>query len=1604
METASRRCLASLVWGLTLLCAAVAAAQTPAGPTSKFLTAGRELKQRLHAISEAVSEERYAEAAGALGEFFLDENFEDYFEKPTGQESIKSKAEAMLLALPKAGRESYELQFGAEARKLLKEAVDEGDDGKLTEVIGKYLHTKAGYEAAILWSRRQLDAGRPLAAAVMLDRVLKTSPYLAAYDPEVSLLAAISFRLADKPQEAERILVTLKKNRPGSVEAAGQKITFFDEESQALAWLDKLMGDPPVVNQNEVAEWTMHRGNAARSASAARGSLPITTMRWQKTLGRDEADDEALIRLAKKHLSGNTPAISTLSPLVVNNTVIMRTPERLMGIDANTGKFVWRYPQSKPNAGSDDDNDNAFASSRPPASLPTQRERELSQRVWEDRAYGQVSSDGDFVYLIDDLGYAGMGYVPPIQIGPGGIKRRNPGTPNSYNKLVALNLSKQGKLMWEAGGETGGVETKLAGAFFLGAPLVHGGQLYVMMEVNGELRLAVIEPGTGKLLWSQQLAHIEFVGQQIGSDAMRRLSGATPSLASGILVCPTSASSVVGIDIAQRKLLWGYQYETAQASKVNSFVGYINPPRPIGTYWLDSTAMIVDGKVLLTPTDSDYLICLDLVTGKLIWKQTRRVDPLADMLYIAAVHDGKVVLVGKNRVAALNLADGQPLTKAWAEPLMLESGEMPSGRGYQTGDVYFLPTTKGDLLKIDLAKGEILKRTNVGRTLGNLVAYKDQLISQQYDGVTAFYQSEALREQLAERLKANPEDPIGLAQRAQIELFDGQRDAALATLRKAHHLDPKNDDTRALLVQTLLVSLEKDFAQYEKLAAEVEPLLDQPQQRREFLRLKAQGMEKSGDAVAAFAAYAALAGNEIVERPNSALPTGIENIEPLLRVRFDRYVQSRLQQLHAQAGAEARPAMEERIQAELARAPQQPTTEQLRRIVNYFGWHSAADGARLALAAQRIDAGELIAAEILLSKFAADNSSPIAGRAAALLASIYAKAGRADHAARQYRRLRVHWPDVAVLDKQTGQQLFDEAEHNAAIGPQLAPHTWPLGHVDMTEGGEVVASSGIGYAASQRVYSMNIAEARGALADGSSIQFDYRQRTIILRDRDGAEWNQISLSDRGARLVSQPTLPHAHLFDHLAIFSLGSDIVAVDLLQRDRESVENILWRQEVVAATTDANSPISRLAIKTQSYPYPWAMKRDVATTQADHVVGGVAALGERSVCIMRGREVLCLDPLTGESQWERTMKDPGCELFGDDELLFVVPPQSEEAIVLSVADGRELGKRKVDRIDNRWQTYGRNVLTVHPAGREFSLQLKDAWSEKVLYENKFAFGTRGALIGRDEFAMMQLDGKFVIGSIADGKLRLQTKLEPEDKLLNIHVIRSESQYLVQMETIIDAKDSLAGYVIAPLPGLDVARSVTGRLYAFDRATLKPSWQSPAYISQHGLPMDQPTESPVLVYMRQLNPTRDTPTGARGEAKSSVLVIDRRDGRLLLERDNIRIAQANVYEVVADREENTVTLSLMPGRRFDSSASKSFTFKFTDDPTPPSPPVRTGAMSGLSATEGTDSFFRALGRAINGGAAPDPDEGRIQSPDLPRLNGAPPIPPIPPGLLPRRP
>ena len=212
--------------------------------------------------------------------------------------------------------------------------------------------------------------------------------------------------------------------------------------------------------------------------------------------------------------------------------------------------------------------------------------------------------------------------------------------------------------------------------FFLGPPLPLRGHLYVMAEIKDEIQLLALDGASGNLLWSQQLAMVE---SNITQDPFRRLAGVSPSYSDGVLICPTGAGCVVAVDLATRSLLWGYIYSHSRLRSRTSMgrrmrgmpfqTAFNNSNGPMPR-WLDGTAMIVNGRVLITPAEADSLYCLNLADGKPAWTAKPRVklgphgEQLEQHYYIACVHKGVVVLVGRNSIDAINLEDG---SKAWGD-------------------------------------------------------------------------------------------------------------------------------------------------------------------------------------------------------------------------------------------------------------------------------------------------------------------------------------------------------------------------------------------------------------------------------------------------------------------------------------------------------------------------------------------------------------------------------------------------------------------------------------------------------------------------------------------------------------------------------------------------------------------------------------------------------------------------------------------------------------------------------------------------------------------------------------------------------------------------
>jgi outer membrane protein assembly factor BamB len=1099
-------------------------------------------------------------------------------------------------------------------------------------------------------------------------------------------------------------------------------------------------------------------------------------------------------------------------------------------------------------------------------------------------------------------------------------------------------------------GGTTGDNPALAGAFFLGPPLPVGDQLYALAEFAAEIRLVCLDSRTGGLEWKQPLANLE--DQQIAWDGTRRLAGASPSLADGILVCPTSAGAVVAVDLATRTLRWGYQFKrtdvVTQFSRGGAFRGQmVTTNVNTNGNWLDATVTIADGSVILTPPESQQLHCLDLLSGKARWSPI----PREDMLLVACVHKGKIILVAKNRIKAINLADGKP---AWTSDIKLE-GESVVGRGYYSDHFYFLPVSGQQLCKIDLDTGMIVSRVQTEVELGNLACYQDHLVSLSPLSVASFVLlSDHLQRQLEERLVANPRDLDALALKAQILLQQAQPDESLALLRRAHELAPDRPTIRNLLIKVMLALVRQDVTTHVALTDELDKLVTDPGQRRELLRWRIQGLAQSNRTWDAFQAILELADQELAAAAAGPPAGMLQPIDRERSVRLDRWLQAQLQRLVEQADSDIQSRIAAELKLRLQRVLSTGSLNQLRMFLNLFGFHELTDAARLALIEKLIASDSLLEAEFIAGDMLDRSNVAMGGAVRACLAAIYEKARRPELAARLYRELGGQYASVVCRERLTGRELAKQAADNPAIQPFLA--SWPLGQIEIKE------SDSSGMSQARMAYPLQITHYFGAAPGGLKASYDSQRSEVTLRSDTGQLVGTASLRN-GDGTARRPYGGAANAISgqangHLVVVNLGADIAAADGLRVDRGN-DALLWRHQDLI--DDANNPNAQRAFPSSpTRRNPLLGNRTVnydGGGKASFTTGPVVSSG---VCFQRGRQLVCVDPLTGQSLWERSSIPQQAEIplqaeiFGDGQLLFIadsrLDSKLDNVLVLSAIDGALVGRRSLEPAERRWTTNGRRVLAWEEKNATVTLRLYDAWNEqRDLWSGQFARSSRGHIIDGEELAILEPGGQFTVVSLATGDVRFAVPLQAEPTLAWIHVIRSADQYLLLAS---QEGGAAAGGGLTPLTmATTMQRSMHGRVYAFSRSSGKLQWQSPAFVSHHCLPPDQPTESPLLLFVARRE--------ANNKNSTAVLALDRRTGRGVYETE-LATAMTFTCEIVADLPKQAVTLSMI------GQGNRAVTFQFTDKPLPPQPPAQTGEMASTSAGRLPGVADDSLGTAIN--------------------------------------
>jgi outer membrane protein assembly factor BamB/tetratricopeptide (TPR) repeat protein len=1299
----------------------------------------RKAKRRLQAAEDLIVHDKaWGDAAKILQDLL--ESKEDLFVEVERKEkgpdgkmktgvhrtSVRTEANRLLGTMPPEGLQFYEALSGPKAKARLAEGKSKGDPQILAEVALKYFHTEAGAEATNLLGTYRLDRGDFRMAALYFDRLL-THEKVDQLAPITLFKAILAFRRTGEPAKADQTWKRLTKKAARGIQL-GDQLVSLDRLQQEL---DRaLLNDQP-ANQSE---WPMYGGSPNRSAQG-NGSAPFLERDWYQPLhGYDKVDNsnehadiwvkDAVSNLERRQL----PVLPAMHPIAATiqkegkslPLVLYRSFYGIHAVNIRNGMLSWQSPSTLA------------------LDQLTQPEKKQLTSQWitqmqggnnlnslfENSVLGTLSTDGTYVYAVDDLGLLPHPqFMMQMQMQFGG------GRPNfgafedalHHNKLLAFDLD-SGKLIRELGGRGSSPNNpdreqtdkgELNDSFFLSAPLPLGDKLYVLSEKNGELRLVCLDPlkldpiknanDDNPVVWTQILATVR---DKLVTDVGRRTQAAHLSYGEGILVCPTNVGAVLGIDLLTHSLIWAHSYRKAPANEANNAnqmggmggrmmqmrmggvmgMGGMGARQPSDTDWKVTAPIIQDGKVVYTPPDGNSLLCLNLRDGTPVWEANR-----VDDLYLAGVFNGKILLVGKSTCRALSLADGKQIWK-------LDTG-MPSGQGTASDNIYYLPlkeTSQGqdkgpEVCAIDIDKGKPVGHTKSRpkaddpklEVPGNLLFYDGEVLSQTVTMVTAYPQLKAKLAQINQLLKNNPEDPVGLTERGELRLDKGDLAGAVADLRSALAHKPPSDilpKTRAKLFDSLTELFHKDFNASEQYLNEYKEMCkvtapagatqpeilkaEEEQHRRvaNLLCLVGKGREKQGRLLEALQAYVEFGALG----GNRELVNVVD--EPGVKARPDVWAQGRIAALVAHATADQRKPLEDKIAEKWQTVQDTKDTQKLRDFVRVFGsLFTVGKEARLKLAERLIQEDAFLEAELHLLQLRRQEDASLAARAVETLARLMIRKGLFEDAAYYYRLLGREYAKVVVRDGKTGADFFNELATDKRFLPYLdePPSPWIGGNKGQGSGTEKKWQTGV---------EVKYREIYGGVAnqgpqpfalepEGESLPYFQHHRLAMSSSPSGP---QLKLIDgaTGEEPWIQPLPANANtLFNNL-----NNPNFRFPFNHQGHLIVVNtgsVVYGLDPIGRQVLWEKPLVTAVMGQHQI-----MPDQDGTLQVYYPDGFMQRVGQTGpieasyVCLHTREGLIALDPLKGTILWTKADVPAQAQVFGDDQYVYLVEVRNGQVL----------------------------------------------------------------------------------------------------------------------------------------------------------------------------------------------------------------------------------------------------------------------------------------------------------------------------------------------------
>ncbi|MCC7334368.1 MAG: PQQ-like beta-propeller repeat protein [Pirellulaceae bacterium] len=1471
-----------------------------------FPIAPRPLMRLLREGEIAFKEERWSDGITALSallwsddntlpadlrgqDYFVDHGIAGLLNK-----SVKGEAIRLLSELPAEGRRTLELQFGVTAQRELATAISEADFERLGSVARKYMHTEAGYDAQVLLAQYKLTSGHPLAAAGLLQNLLGYPAARQRYGAALALATARALRAAGNVDAAGTTLKLAARNFPGeSLTIAGQQMPL----DAVTDWRSILSRDAdkeqPIVDTTAGSAWTMSGGSPERNATS-QASMPLPTERWMKKIHSSLPEEEAIERQSQAETQKGRVLLPKFELRMVGDLVLTKTTDAsLLAIDFDTGVIKWplyfhNAPVQLTNLPYAEVGGNAPLSD------------ELQNRIWGSSAFGKFSCDEQRLYLVSQQS-------DHLLAGESVFKVED--TTRDSNFLEGASLRAQGAILWRVGGSSGVDEPQLSGAYFLGPPLPYQGDLYCVVDIRGETKLVVLDAATGRLRWKQQLVQ--------ASNAMPRLDGErnsqalSPTIADGVILCPTGVGAIVAVDLLSRGLRWGAAYATHRSNVNNAFLqrgAFGEGPEfsALERRWQEPGMIAQDGIVAISPPESDEMFCRDILTGAIRLAPQRR----NAYRYIAGMRHGRLFAVGERQVVAIDLATGRP---AWQRDF--PKGLSLAGKGLWQSDSLLIPLSDNQLIRVSTDDGRVLESAQVAQPLGNLFAYKNQLLSVGSSSVTVYYTRDALSEEVAQRLAANANDTWALNQQSQLALVQGDLPQALRSLEASYALDPNSADTRYLLVDLLLNGLVADFPRFEELAHKYAAVVEFGPQRFRFLQQLALGKIRSGQYLDAFERLLSL-----IPQVGSTFATTQNRQRDITlgrghQVDSDAWIATELSRAYVAATPTDRRSMQRSIESELSSI--ENTMVPLRREkLRFLQWLPTANPALIALASSLLGGEEqTIAEQLLLPPLVSGDAkdSQIARELLKLPALADQRFASPNFSASRLAN-RAGFNDAALL---TPENASPDSNH------ARWPDEWNRGVVRMD------ASDESRYQFGSKVELVAERYGRPELSVALSASM------VVLRTGQGDDRAHFEFPGASSD-ASTDAITRATIRGGLLLIEKSSEVAAFDIHRDMTSRVDAMLWRHSLFNPGAGPSVPFSIPEVSTDNTRLGFTLTHRQMPGKQQALVGPLTPSG---LVLQVGTRVILLDALTGRQIWSREGYDDRVRLAGQGLEVAIVNPSLGVVQVVDCRDGTELRTREFRGDWKPW--FSHNGMLV-----DFS-------ESQIVPPPPTTLRVWNALTGEEALRLevplggcaQVCEGRYLVVLEPNSYLHYCDLNDPQHILVKRHAIKTD----LNVESI--AVQRFENRLVV-LPNSGIARTalddmlpVSGDVYTLDTETGELLWDKPGRLINMQFPKSQPRESPFMFVFR-MQPQEI------GEHHAAVALIDLRSGRLAYSNPDLPLRASMGFAMSLRPERQTIDIGL---------GARSLRFTLTDQTPPPRPVFRFGgsAQSQRSAIE--DGFGDSL-------------------------------------------